>query len=239
MGPSRPKAGFTLIELMVVVSIVSIALLAFMPSFIHAMADRRAATASMELVRIGRRARAESIGQQRAMLMYLSYGVPPLRSSALQLLRGNSIRCDIENWAQHSTNCAASDGVERGATSCMESVFFTSTHWYHAPYVVTMGMWGANQTPVNVTPATIVREVGAGSRSGTISICYEPSGLVRWSTAALALGTAMNFSLRNAGVASGGGLLFATGLIDVSTRELVNVPRVALFPLAAAPRRLR
>jgi type II secretory pathway pseudopilin PulG len=230
-----------LIELMVVVSIIGISLLAFAPKFVETMADRRCATATMEMVRIGRRARSEAIGLQRAFLVNISYGIAPLHVARYLLLRGNSTRCDGElSWAQQAAGCRLTgDGAERGAGSCMEMMNLDSTHWYKPPFAITIGMWGVNETPTNLAPDALIREVGSGARNGDISICYEPNGLVRWSTHALDTGAQMQFSSLNAGVAAGGGLMFASGLININTRELVNTPRVALFPLAAPPRRLR
>jgi prepilin-type N-terminal cleavage/methylation domain-containing protein len=238
MGPSRQRAGFTLIELMVVVAIIGISLLAFIPSFSHSMADRRTATAGMELVRLARRARAESIGLQRAFLVNVRYGMAPLQTARMVVLRGNSLRCDVENWPAHDALCPVND-LERGATACLESINLAGSHWYKNPFVITVGMYGAGETPTAPTPNQLVEQTATGGRSGTVSVCYEPSGIVRWSTDALGLGAAMNFSTLNQGAAAGGGLMFAVGLVDRATQELVNVPRVILFPLASPPRRMR
>jgi prepilin-type N-terminal cleavage/methylation domain-containing protein len=239
MGPSRHSAGFTLIELMVVVSIVGISLMAFIPSFSHSMADRRAATATMELVRLARRARAESIGLQRAFLVNVDYGLAPLQTARMVVLRGNSRLCDIEDWTIPNAVCPVNNDLERSATACLESINLAGSHWYKNPFIITVGMYNAGETPTAPTPNQVVQEVATGGRRGTVSVCYEPSGIVRWTTSGLADGSLMNFSTLNQGAAAGGGLMFAVGLVDGTTRELINVPRVALFPLAAPPRRMR
>lgn len=238
MGPSRQRAGFTLIELMVVIAIIGISIIAFAPSISHSLADRRCATASMELVRLGRRARAESIGLQRAFLVHIQYGMAPQQTARMRLLRGNSIRCDLENWPNHEATCPTGP-VERGATACAESIDLGSSHWYKPPYAISIGMWGDGKDLTSTTPDQVVTAVAGGAGSGEVSICYEPGGTIRWSVKPLATGSGMAFSTLNEHEAAGGGLMFATGLVDRRTPELVNVARVALFPLAGTPRRLR
>lgn len=236
MGPSRSKAGVTLIELMVVVTIIGLSMLAFTPSFIHAMADRRAATATMELARMGRRARLEAIGLQRAMLVHIEYGMAPNQTARLRLLRGNVTHCDAENWDARAGECPANPELERTATGCLESIDLSNTHWFHAPFAVTVGMWQANET--TPAPADVITRAARGGR-GEIGICYEPSSMVRWTVTPPGNGAAMNFSTLNTGVAAGGGLMFAVGLFDRSQDMLTNTPRVVLYPLAGTPRRLR
>ncbi len=226
----------TLIELMVVVTIIGISLMAFAPSFARSFADRRCATATMELVRMGRRARSEAIGLQRAMLVHINYGRAPTQTARMRLLRGNVTRCDVEDWNARQNDCPANPELERTSSACMESADLSNSRWFHAPFAVTVAMWPANQTQQTTSPEDLVRGV-AGGGSGTMAICYEPSGIVRWSAGALGLG--MNFSTLNAGAAAGGGLLFAVGLWDRSENELSGVPRVVLYPLAGTPRRLR
>jgi prepilin-type N-terminal cleavage/methylation domain-containing protein len=238
MGLSRSKAGMTLIELMVVVTIIGLSMLAFSPGIRQAMADRRCATATMELARLGRRARSEAIGLQRAMLVHVAYGLAPNQTARMRLLRGNVTRCDAEDWPARVAACPANIELERTGSDCLESIDLNNSHWHHAPFVVTVGMWQANETPTAVTPAAVVTRVARGA-TGEISICYEPSSMVRWAVAAPALGSTMNFSALNDGAASGGGLMFAVGLYESSLGELANTPRVVLFPLAGTPRRLR
>jgi prepilin-type N-terminal cleavage/methylation domain-containing protein len=238
MGPSRPRAGFTLIEVMVVITIIGITIVAFAPSFSHSMADRRCATASMELVRLGRRARAESIGLQRAFLVHIAYGLAPNETARMRLLRGNSTRCDVDDWSVHAAACPT-DEVERGATACIESIDLSSSHWFKPPYAISVGMWAAGETPANPDPNQLVQMVANGARRGEASICYEPGGTIRWTVTALGQGSTMSFSTLNAAEAQGGGLMFATGLVDRNTRLLDNVARVSLFPLAGTPRRMR
>jgi prepilin-type N-terminal cleavage/methylation domain-containing protein len=238
MGPSRQRAGFTLIEMMVVVTIIGISIAAFAPSFSHSMADRRCATASMELVRMGRRARAESIGLQRAFLVHIEYGMAPNQTARMRLLRANTMRCDVDDWAVHAAACPTNE-VERGATACMESIDLASSHWYKPPYAITVGMWTGSDTPSSPDPNALVQKVASGGARGEASICYEPSGTIRWTVSPLGPGAGMLFSTLNAGDAQGGGLMFATGLVNRSTQLLDNVARVSLFPLAGTPRRMR
>lgn len=228
----------TLVELMVVVSIIGLTIIAFAPSFSRTMADRRCATATMELVRMGRRARAEAIGLQRAMLVHVEFGRAPTQTARLRVLRGNVSRCDAEDWSARQNECGGDQHIERTSTACTESVDLSNTRWFKEPFAMVVAMWPAGQTQLTTRPEDVVRAVATGA-NGSVALCYEPSGIVRWSASAPTVGNAMNFSTLNAGLAAGGGVLFAVGNWDRVNAELTSVPRVVLYPLAGTPRRLR
>jgi hypothetical protein len=171
--------------------------------------------------------------------VHVEYGRSPNGTARLRLLRGNGTRCDTENWAALVTECPASAELERNGSGCLESLDMNNSKWFHAPFAVTIGMWVANETPRNTAPRDVVIRTARGTQ-GDMSICYEPNGLVRWLSAPPpAPGGPVTFSPLNTGAAGGGGLMFAVGLFDRSLDDLVNTPRVVLYPLAGTPRRLR
>lgn len=96
----RPNthSGFTLIELMLVVSIITLMAAAAAPSFGASMADGRTANLSEDLVRIGRRARSEPMGTGSAHRLTYSR-VDDL--GTLNLFRGDSNQCNlVTSWTQ-------------------------------------------------------------------------------------------------------------------------------------------
>lgn len=214
---------------MVVATIISIMALAFQPAFSKSMADKRTVSAAAEVVRIGRRARSESVGLQRAYLMAVQPGAGVQGTGVVQLLRGNSLHCALEDWSVHAATCTANPVP---GSACPENLNLNVAPWYRSPFGIRLRTIniGAGQE-VGPGPAAALK----GGGGGIVSICYEPSGLTHWSTAAL--GGAMTFSQLASGAAAGGGFMFAVGLVADGT--VVGVPIMLSFPLGGTPRRLR
>src|ERR1700712_1890206 len=84
------RAGYTLIEMMIVVLIVGLSAVAFTPGLGRANTDRRVSTAARELIRIGRRARADTFGYLRAHLVWIDP-----TTGTVQLLRGTTNSCTL------------------------------------------------------------------------------------------------------------------------------------------------
>jgi prepilin-type N-terminal cleavage/methylation domain-containing protein len=225
MGLPRRTAGFTLIELMLVAAIMSIIFLAFRASFAKSIANKHAISAAAELVRFGRFARAESIGRQRAHLLYVAPGAGTRNGVPLgqiALLRGTSSHCDTENWATPFALCASPPPT---GSDCVDFLDLSSASWYHDPHEIMVRAVAPGQE--NVAGTFLVPGL---SVAGVRSLCYEPQGNVYWSTNAL--GPAMQFDSHGVGAAAGGGFTWVLGLPTY-------VPVVLSFPLGGAPRRLR
>lgn len=222
----RRAQGFTLIELMVVATIIGVSIIAFTPSFIYAMADRRAAAAVSEVVRVGRRARADAIGTQRAHLVWIR--PDPGR---IQLLRGTTSHCDIEDWSARAATCPALSGGDQ--RMCLENLNFGDTHWFHTPFEIRLRTVPPGQE------GNLVPLLRAPAPAATIALCYEPSGSVQWATQNAALVNPVLFSSLNQGAAQGGGFLFTIGLFHLGDADVVGTPRALSYPLGTTPRRLR
>jgi prepilin-type N-terminal cleavage/methylation domain-containing protein len=223
MGLPRRTAGFTLIELMVVASIMSIILLAFRASFTKAMANKRAIAAAAELVRLGRRGRAEAMGLQRAHLLF----VDPSGGSGLgtaSLLRGNSTHCDLDDWSVFQALCTANAGIPAQGSACVEYLDLSQSRWRHSPHDIRIRAI-ASADEANASSYMVANLVSAGVRS----LCYEPWGGVQWSDRALS--ATMPFDWHATGAAASGGFSWTVGIAGVAP--------VLSFPLGGAPRRLR
>jgi prepilin-type N-terminal cleavage/methylation domain-containing protein len=210
----RARAGYTLVELMMVVMIIGISMLAFAPSFGKAMADRRVSTATRELIRIGRRARSDTFGYLRAHLLW----VQPA-TARIQLLRGPTQSCTTPLWATIQTDCAADSNADSGQR-CLENIDLTK--WTRGDEIA------------------LREEILAGGRpayrSVSRAICWAPSGQVFMATNN-ALATAAT-ALIDANEVNGG-VVFTlhSGAAD-PTIPPDTVHRV-LFPLGSTPRVLR
>jgi prepilin-type N-terminal cleavage/methylation domain-containing protein len=91
------QSGFTLVELMVVVSIIAIMAAGIAPAITTAMADGRAGNAAVDLVSLGGRARSETTFTGLAHLLTYTAGQNG-GAGQVQLFRGVNNRCNLQTW---------------------------------------------------------------------------------------------------------------------------------------------
>lgn len=218
MGSSRTsrrtRAGYTLIELMMVVMIIAISVVAFAPGFGRAMANRRVSTAARELIRIGRRARSDTFGYLRSHLIWIQPS-----QGRVQLLRGTTPSCTAPPWAAIQADCAANANA-MSAQRCLENVDF--------------GEWSPSDD-ISLREEQLGTG-GVGYSDVSRAICFAPSGQV-FLASNNALGTAAG-ALSDVNTVFGG-VVFTLhlGVGDpVAGTDLIH--RV-LFPLGSTPRALR
>jgi len=218
MGPSRTRlrasAGYTLVELMVIVTIIGASVILFAPGFSRAMADRRVSTAARELIRLGRRARSDTFGYLRAHLLWIQPA-----TGRVQLLRGPTQSCTTPAWAAIQADCAVSVS-DMSAQRCLENIDFTA--------------W-AKGNAISLREEALVGGAPAYN-SVSRAICFAPSGQVfLGANNALASAAAALSDLNSVN----GGVVYTlhagTGNPVVGT----NVIHRVLFPLGSTPRALR
>lgn len=118
------RGGFTLIELMVIVTIIAVTALIAGPGVSRALARSRAERATLDIARLGRRARSEAMAYGRAQLLQFSTANGFGR---VDLWRGNTSSCTVSDWA------TVTGGGCAGSIDCVDFVDASqANHGFHA-----------------------------------------------------------------------------------------------------------
>jgi len=203
-------AGYTLIELMIVVMIVGVSLMAFAPGFGRAMADRQVSTAAREVIRIGRRARSETFGYLRAHLLVI---MPT--AGQVQLLRAPTNSCTLTSWAESRKDCATNPPGAR----CLEN--FKLADW--SDRTISLFEDAGNHSYVKTARA----------------LCYAPSGEVRHTPTAENDLANVAGSLSDANTVAGGFVYALLAGASAPTSGGADRVHRVLFPLGGGPRSVR
>lgn len=155
----RRRAGFTLMEALAVVAIIGISAAIAAPALTSAMANRRTGEATQALVRLGARARSESMAYGRAHVLVFSEtstGAPANNGSA-QLWRGRSNLCNANPWGTIMASACST------STSCLEALDMGA--YNHGTNQVRMRMTGATSAWLCFQPdGDVLISSGAGAR---------------------------------------------------------------------------
>lgn len=202
-----------------IVMIIAVSVLAFTPGFSRAMADRRVGLATRELIRIGRRARADTFGYLRAHLLWIKPGTGTV-AGTVQLLRGPTNSCALTAWNTVAADCATNLATSR----CVESLQL------------------ANESG-STRVITLREEAVDGSITSYSSLnralCFQPSGVMMTGSGGTDPPAGSALVEMTAGVVAGG-YVFAlvSGADPPGTNAAQKVHRV-LFPQGGSPRSLR
>jgi prepilin-type N-terminal cleavage/methylation domain-containing protein len=184
MVSRRRQAGFTLIELMVVVTAVALVMAAAGPAFGNAFADRRSANGAQDVLRIGRQAYWETIGYRRAHVVHLA-NMDGETGGRVELIRGTTNSCN-QNWNALRALADCGDPDSR----CIDWVDLDDSEYVSGG----RGPW--------------LR----GTASQTV-ICYQPDGTVRHGANLSAALSSQNMTA-NGGGTLGGGYVFTVQTYD-------------------------
>lgn len=153
---TRAAAGFTLLEMLIVVAIVGITAALAAPAIAGAMMERRNNEAALELVRIVRRARSSAVASGRAHVLRFD---APTAAGRYRVYEGTSSGCNSggNDWATRiGSSCDPTSG-------CVDYMDLSQTRWD----------LGSNEI------RSSMEDVG-----GFLDLCFERRGTMLWRTSA-------------------------------------------------------
>lgn len=151
--------------MMIVVVIIAVTAALAMPTVVQTFADKRTNEAAIEIARLGRRARSESVAYGRAhVLRYTTFSVPG-SDGRIQLFRGTAGACNAgaNDWVaiMASPICGAPNSM------CIDEVNMGHTHWTIGPYTTRLRAPGYSPLDICFQPngASLMRyNAGIGGR---------------------------------------------------------------------------
>ena len=207
--PDPRRAGFTLYELMAVVMIILVGMTLAAPTISVTMAEKRTQQVALDLVRLGRRARADSIAYGRAQVLRYTAASATGSFGRVRLYRGIAGGCNTNNWTTVLAGLGAGCGA--AASTCVDELDASESRY----------RLGGNDSQLDPP---------AGFQA--VDICYQPNGTMMYSVNA----ATTRFTANNS-AALGGGFVFTVVRQRSGTNE--GPTRSIVFPLGGSPRILR
>lgn len=182
------RAGFTIMELMIVLVIVGIMAMTVAPSLSEILSGSRHASAAMDLVRFVRRARSQSIATSKAQLIrFQSAGSKKL--GRIDVYSGMNNRCRQTPWTDNSAVLIPLASRARA---------FDMTDYNPSAVGVLPGLDDPDRPVIALTART--QPVVEANVLAEVWICYQPDGMVYAATFVSPPTTAPTLRVQDMGV---------------------------------------
>ena len=213
LSPSFRSAGFTLVELMVVVVFISIMVGLAGPATMNQFGDSRARDMTGAIVNLYNVARARAAGSGRSQLV--RYELTASGQGFFVAYEGNNSSCLASNWAAIiAAGCDPTDGF---CTEQLSPLEFQPTG---NRFTATMRTTGAVDT----------------WDEEAADMCFEPTGVAFWRAGAAATsGLMLSSQNGSAGGLLRGGFLIRVQRLD-SAGDQLSVDRQVMVPLGSGAR---
>ena len=170
----RSRQGFTLIEMMLVVTVIGVLSALILPGIGEVMADNRQAAASENLVRLHRMVRARVNQMGLAHLMVFSADASSGHGD-ITVYEGMNNRCQSTPWANvFDANAAAKGHLPVAALDMLD--------FNDLPSNYTGGTDDRLRQVITVRAASLV--AGAPQPLNVVNLCIQPNGMTFMSTVA-------------------------------------------------------
>jgi len=214
------QAGFTLLEMLIVVAIIAITAALAAPAIHQATMERKNHEAATDLLLLARKARTESIAYGRAhLLRYRSTGGTGGRA-LFEVYRGISNNCNAQptpgQWADIVGFGPCNS--PSGNTFCID--------W------LDMGSDTFSSITTGSTSFQVTEGPGAGPGRAQLDVCYEPNGIMKGSNTLG--GPFSELNTLPSGASISGGVVFRFQRLDGGTPA--GVARRVALPLSGDPR---
>lgn len=205
--------GFTLVEMMVVIIMISVMVGLAGPAMMHSIGDSRARDLSGQIINLFNTARARATGSGRAQLVRFTLAANN-GQGGLIAYEGNNSSCNASNWAAIVAAGCGTDGF------CVEQLDPRERQMTGDKLQISLRTTGA---------------AGSWAESDA-DLCYEPTGITYWRAGASVAGN-LFMTAENNGGAGGtlrGGFRFQVQRLSGSTQ--ISVARELVVPLGAGAR---
>lgn len=160
----RAAQGFTILELLIVVTIIAVTAALAAPAMHGAIMERKGAEASLDLVRLGRQARSSALAYGRAHVIRYEAA----EGGRFRVYRGIATSC---NAASNDWATFIRDDCGRAGTFCVDWLDLSESKWK-------LG-------------SSVIQAVSTDG-DALVDICYEPRGAVLHRTSSTARFSSLN-----------------------------------------------